>query len=153
MIPADGVDTELLTVAVKPNEQSAEIDEYSVSRNVTALDSTSRVYFLEETEDLRYKVIFGDGVLGRKLIDNEFVVLTYIATDGPAANGATKFNFIGRAIDNTQPSYLAFIDALATIDGSQSAKRRNLPYLSSIVLQGRSRPKTEQLLRMTMLIS
>lgn len=124
VIPADGVDTELLTVAVKPNEQSAEIDEYSLSRNVTALDSTSRVYFLEETEDIRYKVIFGDGVLGRKLIDNEFIVLTYIATDGPTANGATKFNFIGRAIDNTGRPILPSSMSLATIDGSQAGEDR-----------------------------
>ena len=124
VIPADGVDTELLAVAVKPNEQSAEIDEYSLSRNVTALDSTSRVYFLEETEDIRYKVVFGDGVLGRKLIDNEFIVLTYIATDGPTANGATKFNFIGRAIDNTGRPILPSSMSLATIDGSQAGEDR-----------------------------
>ena len=124
VIPADGVDTELLVVAVKPNEQSAEIDEYSLSRNVTALDSTSRVYFLEETEDIRYKVVFGDGVLGRKLIDNEFIVLTYIATDGPSANGATKFNFIGRAIDNTGRPILPSSMSLATIDGSQAGEDR-----------------------------
>jgi len=124
IIPADGVDTELLTVSVKPNEQSAEIDEYSLSRNVTSLDSTSRVYFLEETEDLRYKVIFGDGVLGRKLIDNEFIVLDYIATDGDAANGATKFSFIGRAIDNIGRPILPSAMSLATIDGSQSGEAR-----------------------------
>ena len=124
VIPADGVDTELLVVAVKPNEQSAEIDEYSLSRNVTALDSTSRVYFLEETEDIRYKVVFGDGVLGRKLIDNEFIVLTYIATDGPSANGATKFNFIGRAVDNTNRPILPSSMSLATIDGSQAGEDR-----------------------------
>lgn len=124
VIPADGVDTELLVVAVKPNEQSAEIDEYSLSRNVTALDSTSRVYFLEETEDIRYKVVFGDGVLGRKLIDNEFIVLTYIATDGPTANGATKFNFIGRAVDNTNRPILPSSMSLATIDGSQAGEDR-----------------------------
>ena len=98
----------------------------TLSRNVTALDSTSRVYFLEESEDLRYKVIFGDGVLGRKLIDNEFVVLTYIATDGPAANGATKFNFIGRAIDNTNRPILPSSMSLATIDGSQSGRREGI---------------------------
>lgn len=124
IIPADGVDTELLTVSVKPNEQSAEIDEYSLSRNVTSLDSTSRVYFLEETEDLRYKVIFGDGVLGRKLIDNEFIVLDYIATDGASANGATKFSFIGRAIDNIGRPILPSAMSLATIDGSQSGEAR-----------------------------
>ena len=124
VIPAEGVDTELLTVSVKPNEQSAEIDEYSLSSNVTALTATSRVYFLEETEDLRYKVIFGDGVLGRKLIDNEFIVLEYITTDGPKANGANKFSFIGQAVDVTGRAVLPSQMSLATIDSSQSGEER-----------------------------
>ncbi len=124
VVPSEGVDTELLTVSVKPNEQSAEIDEYSLSSNVTALTATSRVYFLEETEDLRYKVIFGDGVLGRKLIDNEFIVLEYITTDGPKANGANKFSFIGRAVDITGRSVLPSQMSLATIDSSQSGEER-----------------------------
>ena len=64
------------------------------------LTSTSRNYFLEETEDLRYKVIFGDGVLGRKLIDNEFIILEYVSTAGTEANGCTKFSFIGQAVDS-----------------------------------------------------
>lgn len=122
VIPTDSVDTELLTVSVKPNEQSSETDEYSLSRNVTALDSTSRVYFLEETEDLRYKVIFGDGILGRKLIDNEFIVLQYVATDGPAANGATKFSFVGRATDSSGRAVLPTAMSLATIDSSQAGE-------------------------------
>ena len=71
IIPAENVDTDRMKVMVRPNEQSVEVDEYSIADNVTALESTSRTYFLEETEDLRYKVTFGDGVLGRKLIDNE----------------------------------------------------------------------------------
>lgn len=124
VIPADSVDTELLTVSVKPNEQSAEIDEYSLSKNVTALDSTSRVYFLEETEDLRYKVIFGDGILGRKLIDNEFVVLQYVVTDGPAANGASKFSFIGQAVDSVGRAILPTAMSMATIDSGQSGEDR-----------------------------
>ena len=124
IIPSDGVDTELLTVSVKPNEQSAEIDEYSISSNVTELTATSRVYFLEETEDLRYKVIFGDGVLGRKLIDNEFIVLNYVTTDGPKANGANKFSFIGQAVDVTGRSILPSQMSLATIDSSQSGEER-----------------------------
>ena len=124
VIPAEGVDTELLTVSVKPNEQSAEIDEYSLSSNATALTATSRVYFLEETEDLRYKVIFGDGVLGRKLIDNEFIVLEYITTDGPKANGANKFSFIGQAVDVTGRAVLPSQMSLATIDSSQSGEER-----------------------------
>ena len=70
VIPSENVDTGRMKVMVRPNEQSVEVDEYSLSDNVTALTPTSRTYFLEETEDLRFKITFGDGVLGRKLIDN-----------------------------------------------------------------------------------
>ena len=135
----------------KPNEQSAEIDEYSLSSNVTALTATSRVYFLEETEDLRYKVIFGDGVLGRKLIDNEFIVLEYITTDGPKANGANKFSFIGQAVDVTGRAVLPSQMSLATIDSSQSGEERESALSVKFRALGHSRRRTEQLQRMTTL--
>ena len=89
-----------MKVMVRPNEQSVEADEYSIADTVTALESTSRTYFLEETEDLRYKVTFGDGVLGRKLIDNDSL-LSNILTQTVQKRRAKKFGFIGRAIDST----------------------------------------------------
>ena len=59
------------------------------------------------------------------MIDNEFIV-EYIDTDGPAANGATKFNFIGRAIDNYWSSCAAFIDVIGdhrrAADGEEEKK-------------------------------
>ena len=124
VIPSESVDTELLTVSVKPSEQSVEIDQYSISSNVVDMTATSRNYFLEETEDLRYKVIFGDGVLGRKLIDNEFVMLQYVTTAGTEANGCTKFSFIGRAVDSTNRPIPPSSMSLATIDGSQDGTDR-----------------------------
>ena len=124
VIPAESVDTELLTVSVKPSEQSVELDEYSLSTNVVDLTSTSRNYFLEETEDLRYKVIFGDGVLGRKLIDNEFIILEYVSTAGTEANGCTKFSFIGQAVDSQGRAIPPSSMSLATIDSSQDGTDR-----------------------------
>jgi len=124
IIPSESVDTGLLAVYVKPSEQSVEIDEYSPTDNVVDLNSTSRVYFLEETEDLRYKVIFGDGVLGRKLIDNEFVVLQYVRTAGELANGCTKFAFIGQAVDSVGRPIAPSSMSLATIDGSVDGEER-----------------------------
>jgi hypothetical protein len=124
VIPAENVDTEILTVSVKPTEQSVEVDEYSLSTNVVDLTSTSRNYFLEETEDLRYKVIFGDGVLGRKLIDNEFIILKYVVTSGDAANGCTKFSFIGQATDSSDRPISPSSMSLGTIDSSEDGAER-----------------------------
>ena len=100
VIPADNVDTELLTVKISPNAQSEETDTYNIAGNVTSLDSNSRVYYLEETDDFRYKIIFGDGVLGRKLIDGEYIKIDYITTFGVEANGADNFSFVGNIIDS-----------------------------------------------------
>ena len=86
LIPAENVDTGLLSVDISPNAQSSETDTYSLVNNATALTETSRIYYLEETDDLRYRLIFGDGVLGRKLIDGEYIRLEYVQTDGVAAN-------------------------------------------------------------------
>ena len=74
--------------------QSSETDTYNKVTNAVAIISTSRIYYLEETDDLRYRLIFGDGVLGRKLIDGEHIKLTYIRTDGPLANGCKDFRLL-----------------------------------------------------------
>ena len=100
VIPAENVDTELLTVDISPNAQSDEKDTYNLAGNVTSLDENSRVYYLEETDDQRYKVIFGDGVIGRQLIDGEYITMNYVTTFGVEANGADNFSFIGQIKDS-----------------------------------------------------
>ncbi|MBT5122857.1 MAG: hypothetical protein HOM38_09060 [Euryarchaeota archaeon] len=100
LIPAENVDTDLLYVDISPNAQSSETDTYSLVNNATSLTETSRIYYLEETDDLRYRLIFGDGVLGRKLIDGEYIRLEYVQTDGVSANGSKSFSFIGNIMDS-----------------------------------------------------
>jgi len=99
-IPAENVDTDLLFVNISPNAQSSETDSYSLVNNATTLTENSRIYYLEETDDLRYRLIFGDGVLGRKLIDGEYIRLEYVQTDGVLANGSKSFSFIGNIMDS-----------------------------------------------------
>ena len=100
IIPSEDVDTERMIVYVSPSVQSSEIDIYNRATSSVNLDSNSRIYFLEEVDDLRYKVIFGDGVLGRQLVDGEFVKIDYVRTIGKEANGARDFTFIGTAVDS-----------------------------------------------------
>ena len=100
VIPNIDVDTSLLEVFIKPSEQSQEIDIYTQVKNVTTLDSTSRVYFIEETEDGKYKIIFGDGIIGRKLISGEYIVFSYIMTKGQLGNGCKLFYTIGEFYDS-----------------------------------------------------
>lgn len=124
IIPAENVDTDLIYVDISPNEQSTETDTYSKSANVTTLDSNSRVYYLEETDDLRYRLIFGDGILGRKLIDGEYIRLSYVQTTGQEANGAKEFSFIGNVTDSDNRVLGNNVITLTVLEGAQQGEER-----------------------------
>ena len=59
------------------------------------IDSTSKVYFLQEVEGGRFEVYFGDGVLGKAIADGNIVIFDYINTNRDAPNGATSFTLSG----------------------------------------------------------
>lgn len=100
IIPNEKVDTELLKVSVRPNIQSTESDKYNLVQNITSIDSTTRSFFLSEDEDRRYKVSFGDGIIGKKLEDGQVVVLDYVVTNGIEANNIQQFSFTGQILDS-----------------------------------------------------
>ncbi len=124
IIPDEKVDTGLLTVDISPTEQSSETDTYSPATNVTNADGTSRIYYLEETDDMRYRLVFGDGSIGRKLIDGEYITISYVSTDGVEANGAKGFNFIGNIVDSDLRVVSPNAISLTTKDAAQDGEDR-----------------------------
>ena len=122
IIPAQNVDTTTLTVRVRANESSTSSDLYNRVDNITALDATTRVYFLFETEDMRYQLRFGDGVVGRSLNDGEVIDLEYMVTNGPVANEVKTFSFIGRLVDNNGQSYSPATVKIQVLEQSQQGK-------------------------------
>ena len=96
VLPNIGVDTDLIGVIVKPNESSTTEVKYSSQNSLFDVNSDSKVYYLQEIEDERYQIFFGDGVFGKKLEDGNFVSIDYIISSGDAANGINSFNFSGR---------------------------------------------------------
>lgn len=100
IIPNDEVDTETLKVYVRPNLQSTQYDMYNKVQNITLVESTDRIFFLNEVEDRRYELTFGDGITGRKLIDNEVVYFEYVRTSGAGANNINSMGFIGQIKDS-----------------------------------------------------
>ena len=93
-----GIDTDLISVIVRPNEQSTKSVKYSRQDSLFDIKSDSKVYYLQEVEDERYQVIFGDGIFGNKLEDNNFITVNYITSSGDAANGVNQFTFAGRLV-------------------------------------------------------
>ena len=90
-----GIDTNTLNVRVYQAANSSIFTDYKVANNILDISATDKVYFINEIEDEKYEIFFGDGVLGKKLEDNNVVQLSYIVTNGTATNGAKTFTFNG----------------------------------------------------------
>ena len=96
ILPNSGVDTSLLSVNVRSSELSSARANYSLQDSLFTIRPESRVYFLQEIENERYELIFGDGVFGKKLEEGNYIEANYIITNGDSANGVDSFAFSGR---------------------------------------------------------
>jgi len=95
IIPNDNVDTTSLSIKVQESSSDSTTNTYTLASGITGIDSTSKVYFLQEVENGRYEVSFGDGVLGKVIADGNIVIMDYINTNRAEANGATIFTLNG----------------------------------------------------------
>ena len=89
------IDTSTIKVRVRSSESSTSSVTYKQIDNIIGITSTSNSYLLQEIEDERYELIFGDNVIGRKLSNDNFINVSYISTDGKDGNGASEFSFVG----------------------------------------------------------
>ena len=91
IIPSANVDTTTLVVRVQNSSTDTTTTTYTLNTDYTNLTSTSTKYFLQEIEDGKFEVYFGDGVSGKKLVDGNIVILDYVVTNGSDADGASAF--------------------------------------------------------------
>ena len=96
ILPNTGVDTELIGVGIRSNEFASASTKYSMHDNLFDIDSTSRVYYIQEINDERYEIFFGDGIFGVALEDQNYITVEYIATNGEDGNGISNFTFAGK---------------------------------------------------------
>ncbi len=103
IIPNTGLDLDTLIIKVQPDSGSTTSDLYTRGVNITQVTSTSKVYFVQEIEDEKYELVFGDGVVGAKLPNNSKITATYIISSGADANGiqgVSNFVFAGNITNN-----------------------------------------------------
>ena len=93
------IDTSTLRVKVKTAESSSTSVVHKQIDNIIGINSTSSSFLLQEIEDERYELLFGDGVIGKKLNNENYITATYVTTAGKDGNGAAEFSFIGQLLD------------------------------------------------------
>ena len=131
------IDTSTIHVYVKKENESGLGYEYYISDDITDIDSTSRVFFLQEVQDEKYEIRFGDGILGKKLgsgteQDGTIITVDYIVSDGVDGNGASSFSFSGNVINTVTESSITLASSPVVTTITKSEGGSNIEPIDSI---------------------
>lgn len=91
-IPNDNVDTTSIVVRVQDSAQSSIVTEFTRATNVRQIFQDSPIYFLEEYGNGKYEIVFGDGILGKALKNNNIVYIEYLYCHGDETNNIQSFS-------------------------------------------------------------
>ena len=90
-IPDSDIDTSTITVSVKPSSSNTQTTIYNKVTDILDVTGASEVYFIQESRGGKYKIYFGDNIIGKKLNDGAIINVTYLSTNGVVANKASEF--------------------------------------------------------------
>tara|TARA_B100001939_G_scaffold346829_1_gene366673 strand:+ start:343 stop:2388 length:2046 start_codon:yes stop_codon:yes gene_type:complete len=114
ILPNSGIDTDTLSVIVKDTEVSTVSRKFELFDSLFNVTKDTRCYFIHEISQERYELLFGDGIFGVKLDNNNFVQATYIVSNGSAANNINNFTYIGNIVDNNGASVSQGVSIVST---------------------------------------
>ena len=115
------IDTNTIKVKVFPSGSNFN-ESYLVADNILNVDSTSKIFFIEEIEDDRYEILLGDGVLGKKVDNGSRVEVSYLTTSGPESNGVRTFVFSGVIENPNSVSPNSFSTAITNVEASSGGE-------------------------------
>jgi hypothetical protein len=116
------IDIDSINVFVRTTQGSTVRNVYKLAKNLFEINSDSKIFFIQEIEDQRYELIFGDGVFGKKLDNLNYIEVSYNVTNGESANGISSFNFNGRILDNNSRVISTGISLVTANSSSQSGR-------------------------------
>ena len=92
LLPNANTDMNTLVVSIQESASDTNTSVYAVASDITTVNATSNVYFVNEHSSGQYRVQFGDSVLGRKPITGNIVLLKSLVSEGTNTNGANTFS-------------------------------------------------------------
>jgi len=136
LLPEERADTSTLTVKIQNSSTDTTQTTFSKATDISALTTTSEVYYLQEVEASQYEVYFGDGVLSKAISDGNIVLLQYVVTNKDAANGSSTFTSAG-AIDTITDITVTTVEAAVGGTEAEALKSIKLNAPLDYASQGR----------------
>jgi hypothetical protein len=94
-LPNANIDTTTLLVKVQNSSDDTTTNTYTLAGGYNNVTATSKVYFIQESQDGKFEVYFGDGINGQAVADGNIVILEYIVTNKTLSNNASSFTLSG----------------------------------------------------------
>ena len=113
------IDASTIVVYVKGSSSKGKGTLYTKVDNILNIDSTSSTFLIQEVQDEKYELLFGDGIFGRKLENESVIDVSYIVTDGKDGNGPSSFTFAGTL--ETAPNSTVNLSSSPIINVASSA--------------------------------
>ena len=128
-----GIDTDLISVIIKSSQNTNVSNKYSYQDSLFEINGESKVFFLQEIQDERYEIFFGDNVFGKALSEGSYIEISYISTNGDSANGISNFSFSGRLIYNRNSQEYIITSGISLLStGSISSGGESIESVESI---------------------
>ena len=107
---------------MRSNSSATAGTKYYLADSLFDVGGDSHVYFIQEIEDERYELIFGDGIFGKKLQQPQYITAEYTVSSGKDANNLFNFIYAGTIQDEVDRSVTTGISLITTIDTSHSGE-------------------------------
>ena len=88
ILPNENTDISTLEVTIQNSSTDTDTAVWTEATDITTVNSSSKIYFIDEAENGRYEVQFGDGTLGKQLANGNIVILSSLICEADATNGA-----------------------------------------------------------------
>ena len=113
VIPNENVDTRSIRVTVKESSSSSANTIYTQATNIREVNNQSAVYYLQETHDKQYEVLFGTGSLGKPVVNGNVIQVEYRVCHGTQTNGANTFSIDSISITPSHSSTSLSVNSVA----------------------------------------
>ena len=91
ILPNANIDTSTVRVSVT----GTTIENYEPYTNIFTVESNSKIFLIQEIDDEKYQILFGDNIFGKNPENGSTISASYIVTNGINGNGSANFTFSG----------------------------------------------------------
>ena len=140
VLPDENIDISTIQVIVQRSSTNQSVEVFRNHQDSLSITPETNAYFIEENYDGKFKIYFGNGIIGKSLTDGNIVLVTYLTTEGNSANKAANFSLI----DTPQEVYTSLtVETLFEASlGSEKESTESIRYLAPKVFSSQGRAVT-----------